>query len=101
MPVRFLTRWSSCDKPSRLGSRTAPGGAKASGFLGREPWAVVRYRGLTPLNRSESTCYHADQRPICELNNIHFMPNALVHLSKGLRTCLFQCVVDENLSIMI
>jgi len=25
---------------------------------------------LTRLNRSESTCYHADRRPICGLNNI-------------------------------
>ena len=34
-------------------------------------WApVVRHRRLTPRNRSESTCYHADRRPICGLNNI-------------------------------
>ena len=31
---------------------------------------VVRHRRLTPRNRSESTCYHADRRPICGLNNI-------------------------------
>ena len=30
---------------------------------------VVRRRRLTPRNRSESTCYHADRRPICTLNN--------------------------------
>ena len=31
--------------------------------------SVVRHRHLTPRNRSESTCYHADRRPICGLNN--------------------------------
>ena len=31
--------------------------------------SVVRHRRLTPRNRSESTCYHADRRPICGLNN--------------------------------
>ena len=30
---------------------------------------VDRRRRLTPRNRRESTCYHADQRPICALNN--------------------------------
>ena len=30
---------------------------------------VVRRRHLTPRNRSESTCHHADRRPICTLNN--------------------------------
>ena len=30
---------------------------------------VVRRRRLTPRNRSESRCYHADRRPICTLNN--------------------------------
>ena len=30
---------------------------------------VVRRRRLTPGNRSESTCYHADRRPICALTN--------------------------------
>ena len=30
---------------------------------------VVKRARLTPLNRSESTCYHADRRPICGLNN--------------------------------
>ena len=29
-PARLLTRWSSCDRPSRPSSRTAPRGAKAS-----------------------------------------------------------------------
>ena len=29
--------------------------------------AVVRRRRLTPRNRSESKCYHADRRPICML----------------------------------
>ena len=31
--------------------------------------AVVRHRRLTPRNRSESPCYHADRRPICGFNN--------------------------------
>ena len=30
---------------------------------------VIRRRRLTPWNRRESTCYHADRRPICTLNN--------------------------------
>ena len=30
---------------------------------------VVRRRRLTPRNRSESTCYHPDRRPICALTN--------------------------------
>ena len=32
-------------------------------------YGVDRRRRLTPRNRRESTCYHADQRPICALNN--------------------------------
>ena len=35
---------------------------------------VVRRRRLTPRNRSESTCYHADRRPICTLNNTRCAP---------------------------
>ena len=30
---------------------------------------VVRRHRLTPQNHSESTCYHADRRPISALNN--------------------------------
>ena len=40
------------------------------------PVGVVRRRHLTPRNRSESTCYHADRRPICTLNN-KYSPNRL------------------------
>ena len=35
---------------------------------------VVKRARLTPLNRSESTCYHADRRPICGLNNSQTLP---------------------------
>ena len=60
------------------------------------PTRVVRRRRLTPRNRSESTCYHADRRPICALNNtgdftgltaltfLHLADNQLADLPDGL-----------------
>ena len=44
---------------------------------------VVRRRRLTPRNRSESTCYHADRRPICTLNNTrqYSVPSAACRLA--------------------
>ena len=50
--------------------------AGAEVFSPRPLWAVVRRRRLTPRNRSESTCYHADRRPICTLNNTAKRRNA-------------------------
>ena len=49
-----------------------PMDAFAAEFLDRQarhwkPRTVVRRRRLTPRNRSESTCYNADRRPICTL----------------------------------
>ena len=41
--------------------------AYADPTIGRQ--RVDRRRRLTLRNRRESTCYHADQRPICALNN--------------------------------
>ena len=43
---------------------------------------VVRHRRLTPRNRSESTCYRADRRPICGLNNSPDPPAALFRYSR-------------------
>ena len=34
---------------------------------------VVRHRCLIPRNRSKSTCYHADRRPNCGLNNMRLV----------------------------
>ena len=46
--------------------------------------SVVRRRRLTPQNRRESTCYHADRRPICTLNNTSARPAAP---SSGFTAC--------------
>ena len=51
-------------------------GNGSAGRLRRAAWTVVRRRRLTPRNRSESTCYHADRRPICTLNNTAKRRNA-------------------------
>ena len=59
-----------------FGLRVRPSGHKAyvvrfraGGRTHRVTLGVIRRRRLTPWNRRESTCYHADRRPICTLNN--------------------------------
>ena len=57
-------RWLHRRGPScRRCPQSAPCGETA------RVWAVVRNRRLTPRNRRESMPYHADQRPICALDN--------------------------------
>ena len=68
--------------PGRSGSRPAGSGAQAPAH---RPLAGAAAAPLLPVccsaspfdprNRSESTCYHADRRPICGLNNIRGGPD--------------------------